>query len=73
MPLPGTNPFSLWVLGFIQPFPEFQRADSNSCLSGKGGDAETRKNITFVVSALVKEGNKAVRKVIPIESQEESK
>lgn len=36
-------------------------------------DAETRKNITFVVSALVKEGNKAVRKVIPIESQEESK
>ena len=24
-------------------FPEFQRADSNSCLSGKGGDAEIRE------------------------------
>ena len=23
-------------------FPEFQREGSNSCLSGKGGDAETR-------------------------------
>ena len=24
-------------------FPEFQRADSDSCSSGKGGDAETRE------------------------------
>ena len=24
-------------------FPEFKRADSNSCLSGKGGNAETKE------------------------------
>ena len=34
----GNTPYSA-----SRTFPEFQRADSNGCLSGKGGDAETRE------------------------------
>ena len=34
----GNRPHSAFMI-----FPKFQRADSNSCYSGKGGDVETSK------------------------------
>ena len=45
----GTNPFRVSPFLFVGNklhsaslnFPEFQRADSNSCLPGEGGNAET--------------------------------
>ena len=37
-------------------FPEFQRADSNSCYSGKGGDAETREEQSRKNSAALGQG-----------------
>ena len=43
--LPG--PFFLFVGNRLHSayltFPEFQRADSNSCLSGEGGNEETKE------------------------------
>ena len=46
----------IWLHSASLIFPEFQRADSNSCLSGKGENAETKEEQSRNNSAASKQG-----------------